>query len=235
MYLVRHGETDSNRTHTIQGHLDTSLSETGIEQAKLVAKYLANTKFSVAISSDLQRALKTGELIRDANSSYEDIEVWKVLKERSFGNLEGQDVKIMLEEVKDKSKEEIFLWGPDGGETGSEFRERVRNFIRDLGKRMVKYNEENEHGHKSEKIRVIITSHGGFIKEFNTVVYKEYNCKMPEKSNGQWGRICPNTGISIYHLIIDNDGALKQIICKDLHFTGHLKGVEINEPVMYGV
>ena len=27
MVVIRHGETESNRTHTIQGHLDTPLSD----------------------------------------------------------------------------------------------------------------------------------------------------------------------------------------------------------------
>ena len=89
--VVRHGETDSNRSHTIQGHLDTPLSSLGRRQAECVATYLADTKFSQAISSDLTRALTTGQTIVRANTSLAEAEIeqWEVLRERCFGELEG--------------------------------------------------------------------------------------------------------------------------------------------------
>jgi broad specificity phosphatase PhoE len=138
LYMVRHGETESNRTKILQvivawvilpialiilmqGHLDIPLSQIGLEQARLVATHLAPTPFSLAISSDLSRALKTGEAIRDANNSFDEIEVWEVARERCFGEMQGQVVDVMLSAIKGK--------GPEGGETGEQFRERVRQFL----------------------------------------------------------------------------------------------------------
>ena len=43
MVVIRHGETESNRTHIIQGHLDTPLSDVGLRQADLVADYLGES------------------------------------------------------------------------------------------------------------------------------------------------------------------------------------------------
>ena len=40
LVVVRHGETESNRSHTIQGHRDTALSDLGVRQAECAAKYL---------------------------------------------------------------------------------------------------------------------------------------------------------------------------------------------------
>ena len=40
MVVVRHGETEANRSHTIQGHRDTALSDLGVKQAEYAAKYL---------------------------------------------------------------------------------------------------------------------------------------------------------------------------------------------------
>ena len=40
MVVVRHGETEANRSHTIQGHRDTALSDLGVKQAECAAKYL---------------------------------------------------------------------------------------------------------------------------------------------------------------------------------------------------
>ena len=40
LVVVRHGETESNRTHTIQGHLNTPLSDVGLLQAERLAKHI---------------------------------------------------------------------------------------------------------------------------------------------------------------------------------------------------
>ena len=126
--VVRHGETDSNRSHTIQGHLDTALSSLGLRQAECVAAYLADTKFSQAISSDLARALATGQAIVGANTSLAEAEIeqWEVLRERCFGELEGREAGAMQEVVKGLNRDQILAWGPKGGETGLQFRQRVR-------------------------------------------------------------------------------------------------------------
>ena len=39
-YIVRHGQTDYNKEHKIQGRLNIPLNEAGIEQAKNVADSL---------------------------------------------------------------------------------------------------------------------------------------------------------------------------------------------------
>ena len=155
---MRHGETDSNLTKIMQvivpwvmppliilmqGHLDIPLSQTGLEQARLVAKHLAPTSFSLAISSDLSRALKTGEAIRDGNNSFDEIEVWEVARERCFGEMQGQAAEVMLNAIKGKDKDQLFVWGPEGGETGEKFRERVRQFVKDLGRRVTKLEGED--------------------------------------------------------------------------------------------
>ena len=130
--VVRHGETDSNRSHTIQGHLDTALSSLGLQQAECVAAYLADTKFSQAISSDLARALATGQAIARANTSLAEAEIeqWEVLRERCFGELEGGEAGAMQEAVKGLNRDQILAWGPKGGETGLQFRQRVRKLSR---------------------------------------------------------------------------------------------------------
>ena len=80
-----------------QGHLDTPLSSLGLQQAECVATYLADTKFSQAISSDLSRALLTGQTIARANTSLGEAEVeqWEVMRERCFGDLEGGAAGVM--------------------------------------------------------------------------------------------------------------------------------------------
>jgi 2,3-bisphosphoglycerate-dependent phosphoglycerate mutase len=61
--LVRHGETDWNVEHRIQGQIDTSLNRHGIEQARLTARYLTGTALDAIYSSDLERARVTAEMV----------------------------------------------------------------------------------------------------------------------------------------------------------------------------
>jgi len=56
VFLVRHGETDANRTRIIQGHLDIPLNTVGLGQAMSLANALRGVVFDLALSSDLKRA-----------------------------------------------------------------------------------------------------------------------------------------------------------------------------------
>jgi len=228
LILVRHGETDSNRTKLIQGHLDTPLSIVGEEQVRQVAKELANTRVDLAVSSDLQRALRTGEAIVAANSSVSSLETWQEARERCFGEFEGQPAEMLISaSAKAKERGKVKEWGPEGGETGEQFRGRVKSFLSRLCKTVLaKEWEANP--------VVLVTSHGGFIKEFNCMIVEEFNCDMPGKK-GEHGRICPNTGISRYTLDLDHVGSLSSIKCTLLHSKDHLGSLEGPEPVLYGV
>jgi len=166
--VVRHGETDSNRTHTIQGHLDTPLSTVGLQQAESVARYLSQLDFAAAISSDLARALQTCRAIVTANTSLtgREVTLWPVLRERCFGQLEGKEATCMQEQVKGLNKDQILDWGPPGGETGRQFRDRVREFLAELCKKIDTMSPD-------DTPRLLLTSHGGFIKELNMVLVKD--------------------------------------------------------------
>lgn len=64
VYMVRHGETDWNRAHRMQGWSDIPLNERGREQAAFAAKALASVPLDVIYTSPLKRAEKTAEIIR---------------------------------------------------------------------------------------------------------------------------------------------------------------------------
>jgi broad specificity phosphatase PhoE len=62
-YLIRHGETEANRTHIMAGHLDVHLSQIGRSQAERTGQELAGTRLDAVFSSDLSRARETAEAI----------------------------------------------------------------------------------------------------------------------------------------------------------------------------
>ena len=87
--LVRHGETEYNKTHRYQGSLDIPLNETGLHQADLLAERLKDVAIDVFISSPMQRAYVTSEKVaalHDRTIDYVD----NRLKDPSAGDWEGK-------------------------------------------------------------------------------------------------------------------------------------------------
>ena len=72
--FILSGETDSNKSHTIQGQLDVPLNDTGRGQAERASKVLKDVPFVKAYSSDLLRALETGEIIMRYTDDRDQIE-----------------------------------------------------------------------------------------------------------------------------------------------------------------
>ncbi|KAG1727925.1 phosphoglycerate mutase-like protein [Suillus paluster] len=89
MFVVRHGETDSNSNGIIQGQLDTQLNATGLAQAAITAEALRHVCFDKAFTSDLQRASKTAERILQYHSGAELVQD-SALRERFMGEMQGK-------------------------------------------------------------------------------------------------------------------------------------------------
>lgn len=91
IYLVRHGETDANKNHIMQGQSQNlQLNENGIKQAMELKSKLKNIKFDSCFTSPLIRAWSTAIiLVGDRVEIKED----KRLIERGLGKLEGKDRK----------------------------------------------------------------------------------------------------------------------------------------------
>ena len=70
IYLARHGQNEDNANGILNGHRDMPLTETGIAQAYEAAEKIkdAGLSFDVALSSPLNRALKTAEIISSVNN-----------------------------------------------------------------------------------------------------------------------------------------------------------------------
>lgn len=93
LILVRHGETDWNIQQRYQGHSDTKLNQTGINQAKNLACELASEKLDAIYSSDLTRAMQTAAIINDGRNL--PIHKLQELRECSFGIWEGKTFREM--------------------------------------------------------------------------------------------------------------------------------------------
>lgn len=95
IYIIRHGQTELNNRHMLQGRSDYPLNEKGIEQAKEAAANLKETNFRMVYSSPLIRAVQTAEIIAPGVSIRTD----KRLIEMDYGPYEGMDLNAPAPEV----------------------------------------------------------------------------------------------------------------------------------------
>lgn len=90
LILVRHGETEWNKEHKMQGHSDVPLNDTGTNQAKLFADQIVKVypHIDAIYSSDLQRAYQTAKITADKYD--QPVHQRSRLREICWGQLEGK-------------------------------------------------------------------------------------------------------------------------------------------------
>ena len=153
IYLIRHGETDSNLGHKFQGQMDLPLNGTGLEQARQMARYMADKRIDVIYCSSMLRACMTAaELALSKNMPYKPLDL---LREISFGDWEG----LEYGEINRRWPKEMdaFLyhpeeWVPPNGETFAAALQRCRLAFERIFA---------EQGHDKN---IAIVSHGGIIR-----------------------------------------------------------------------
>lgn len=112
IYLVRHGQTDWNKEQKLQGQIDIPMNDEGIRQMNELADKLAvfGLQADVIISSPLERAKESAQIIADRIGYTEAITIDANFLERNFGLLEGvrwnpelnlEDPKYQVESVSD--------------------------------------------------------------------------------------------------------------------------------------
>ena len=93
LVLVRHGETEWNKTRRIQGISDLEMNETGRAQAEALAQALRNEKVEAIYASPLKRARDTAQAI----GRYHPVEIVTLsgLRELDAGEVDGMTYKEM--------------------------------------------------------------------------------------------------------------------------------------------
>jgi broad specificity phosphatase PhoE len=155
LILIRHGETHWNKNGLVQGGgSDIQLNDTGLEQARRLAAFLQNERIIAILSSPLQRAVATAEII--ASHHQLPVEIDHGLKELKVGDLEGMSIskltttfsQFLLQQWQDR--ENIRL---PNGESLVELQRRVWEVIERLLERHKTIFEHNQ------GTAVVIVSH----------------------------------------------------------------------------
>jgi broad specificity phosphatase PhoE len=103
IYLVRHGETEWNRTRRFQGRSNLPLNQEGKKQVRALALALKNKPLMAIYTSPLLRALETARLIKVFHPSTPIFEE-KGLIEMDLGEFDGMKVQDWAEQYPDIRK-----------------------------------------------------------------------------------------------------------------------------------
>ena len=182
IYIVRHGETESNREGVFQGQTDSGLLESGFELARQTGAALAEegVRFDAAFSSPLSRAWNTARTVLDASGNA-DVPLQREdrLLEVSMGDYEGKRFRPGEREV-DEGSVKLFFEDPfafpgfPNGEDAATVCARTQGFLAELAGRAF----EN----------VLVSTHGFALRAMLNRLYDDpadfwqghvpYNCSV---------------------------------------------------------
>lgn len=136
--FTRHGQTDWNLEGKLQGAQDISLNEKGLEQARLLADKLFDSKAEIRkiYTSTKKRAYETGCVIGEKlNISCEPI---NGIEEMNFGDWEG----LTWKEIEETFPENYEKWQnsrrhtkPQNGESCQDVLDRVLPVLKELAQK----------------------------------------------------------------------------------------------------
>ncbi|MGH3425914.1 MAG: histidine phosphatase family protein [Nocardioidaceae bacterium] len=148
----RHGRTAWNATGRVQGQSEVPLDEVGREQAASAASRLAALSPVRIVTSDLERAAATAEVLGRLVGIV--VETDSRLREMSFGIREG----LTTAEALEKFPQEMEAWLANrdirmpGGETYAEAAERFRTGVAEVADAM------------ADDETVVIVAHGAVLR-----------------------------------------------------------------------
>jgi broad specificity phosphatase PhoE len=156
IWLIRHAQSTANRDRIIQGHLDTELTEVGLEQAHYTGLYFKEKQNQFAVehlySSDLLRTRQTASFIAEHLGL--KIKLKPELREANFGKWEGYHSPTLS--VDDPENYERWMsdkkWRPDWCESFADLQLRGYRAISQIV--------------AETTCNVAIVTHGGIIHSF---------------------------------------------------------------------
>ena len=138
IFLVRHGETEWNRSRRYQGWDDSPLTPQGIAQAEAIGKCLCTVPeaaLAEIVSSPIGRARRTAEIIAECLGRRAPPRFDERLKEISIGGWDGlhrDEITALSPGIFDHDYYEWYFRTPDG-ETYEGFAARIGAWLAEAG------------------------------------------------------------------------------------------------------
>ncbi len=184
LLLIRHGETTWNRDGRYQGHSDPHLSARGEAQAQALAEHFATTQVDSIVTSPSLRAQATAQKI--ATRLGLPMTTDNRLMELAYGGWEG----LQQAEIKQRWPEMLRLWkrAPEqvtfpGGESLSNFQQRVRSFFDQMIKSSGTWLVVTHHG----VVRIVVLdARGESLSAFRHIHIDTASITTCDWRDGQW-------------------------------------------------
>lgn len=175
IYLIRHGETEWNRTGQVQGQSDVPLNDLGRRQASALRPRLEKLGIAHLYASDLSRTRETAalalpHLVPRLDPRLREIDVG-LLAGRTQGNFTGIDPAWRAAWQRDRIRTPF-----PGGESTLDLQRRALAALAEIVDR-----------HRGETVAVV--SHGGPIK---AIICAALSLPLPERSHFR----LDNTGLT---------------------------------------
>uniref|UniRef100_A0A3B3UVB9 TP53 induced glycolysis regulatory phosphatase a n=1 Tax=Poecilia latipinna TaxID=48699 RepID=A0A3B3UVB9_9TELE len=238
------GETEYNKAGLLQGQaVDSSLSETGRQQAAAAGSYLRDVGFSNVFSSDMRRAQQTAEKIMQQNSSCLRLQMVcdPLLKEKSFGVAEGGRVED-LREMARAAGEPFPGFTPPGGETPDQVKLRVQQFMEKMlqqigaehwpagGADVSSAEGGPDNGMGPLNAHALVVSHGAYMCVAVRYFVEELRCSAPAGCDRKrMFSLSPNAGICRFNLTVVRQGARYVVSGMRCVFIHRVGGAEQDE------
>ena len=173
IYVIRHGQTDANLRHELQGRRDIPLNERGREQAQRVRALLDERGifFDRVYSSPLGRAVETAQIVSGGSVP---VETDDRLLEMDYGPYEGMNLRKPAPEVVTFFSDFVRNPAPDGMEQLSSVTARAGKFIEEVA--------------RSSGERVLVSTHAILMKGI-----LEY--LTPDSCGSYWSKFIGNCAV----------------------------------------
>ena len=134
-YIARHGQSEWNLAHRIQGQTNTPLSPLGMQQGRDLFQALKDKTLTEIFTSNLDRSFRTAQSL----ARYQGLPSRRIVRqnELAFGELEGKYLNDL-----DKQDQELWEWWMadpvqrriPGGESYQDLFDRIGPFMEELEK-----------------------------------------------------------------------------------------------------
>ena len=206
LYLIRHGESQSNVDKTFTGQMDAPLSDLGRRQAAAIATFFLGKHIDRIYASDLSRAYETALPL--SKISRVPVEKNAAFREIYAGKWEGEK----FTELQDMYPEDYALWRSDIGNA----RPTEGESLREVAKRATEAVAEIVNTHPGETI--VIATHACPIR---VMLSTWKNGGLADMQGTAW---VPNASIS---KVIYENGVFTPV---EMGITEHLADMITNLP-----
>ena len=130
LYFTRHGESEWNLIHRVQGRHDSPLTDKGIQMALNLRKRIKGLPYTRCLVSPLGRAMQTAELLTEGTGVVPAAD--ERIGEVDLGEMEGQIMEELPPEMLHAFYHEPQNYHPKGGEGYPAAFARVSALLREL-------------------------------------------------------------------------------------------------------